>query len=560
MHLTAFPSRLSKLSIASLMVCAAASAFAQVRPDAGQTQREVQPTAPIRPAPAAAPISVQTPQPAPGANSTVPITPTAFSYTGNTLFSAAELDALINVGLGKSQTLSQINILLGNITTFYRSKGYVFARAYLPPQDIKDGKILVAIVEGKHGTTLLTNTSGVRSSVIESVLAPLSGGQVINEATLQRQMLLLQDLPGIQPSAAIFPGAQVGTADLGVVVNPGSKIYGSAEVDNYGGAFTGRSRLSVGLGINNIAGLGDVLNLRGSTSGEGLSYARVAYQLPIGGSGLNVGINFSTLRYELSGKFAALDANGKANSNGLSASYPIIRSPKQNMRFGLTYDHKTSQDRLDSLLDVSDKTNKLWMMSLSGDIRDGSGITGYSLAYGSGKLALDAAHIAGDLSTARTAGSYSKINLGVQRVQALSPSTELQINFSAQIPGKNLTSAEKMSVGGPGGVRAYATSEAPGDRGQLLNLELRRAFNANWQASAFLDAAQTTTNHTLWAGALTPGQSNKRSLAGAGIGVQWSDAKNLRVKAQLATRLGNEAATSDKDSRSRIWLQASIAF
>ena len=557
MLFTEFSPRISQISLACLLACAASASIAQIRPDAGQTQREVQQPAPIRPAPSSAPISVQTPPVAPGANSAIPITPTAFSYSGNSLFSNAELDALIKDGLGKRQTLSQLNILLGNITNFYRSKGYVFARAYLPPQDIKDGKVLVAIVEGKHGKTQLTNTSDVRSSVIGSILAPVSGGQVINEAALQRQMLILQDLPGIKPSAALFPGTEVGTADLRIIVNPGTKIYGTAEYDNSGGAATGRNRVSAGLGINNIAGLGDALNLRASSSGQGLSYVRAAYQTPIGGQGLTVGANISSLRYKLGGTFTALNASGKAEIAGLTSSYPIIRSPLQNMRLGLAYDHKTSQDVLPPT--VSDKTNNIWTASLSGDVRHGSGTTAYSVGYGSGKLSLDPGSLLSD-SLARTAGSFSKINLGLQRIQNLSPANELFVSYSAQFPNKNLTSIEKMSVGGPGGVRAYSTSEATGDRGHLLSLELRHAYNANWQVTGFVDAAQTTINHTLWTGALTPGQSNKRSIAGAGLGVQWNGPSNTRIKAQLATRLGNEAAQADKNSRTRLWLQASINF
>ncbi len=560
MLFTEFSPRMSPLSLACLLACAASASIAQIRPDAGQTQREVQQPAPIRPAPSSAPISVQRPADAPAIASTTPIIPAAFSYNGNSLFSAAVLDDLVKEGLGKTQTLAQLNQLIGKITAFYRAKGYPFARAYLPPQDIKDGKILVAIVEGKHGKTQLTNTSDVRSSVIGSILAPVSGGQVINEAALQRQMLILQDLPGIKPSAALFPGTEVGTADLRIIVNPGTKIYGTAEYDNSGGAATGRNRVSAGLGINNIAGLGDALNLRASSSGQGLSYVRAAYQVPIGGQGLTVGANISSLRYKLGGTFTALDASGKADITGLTSSYPIIRSPLQNMRLGLAYDHKTSQDRINSLLDIADKTNNIWTASLSGDVRHGSGTTAYSVAYGSGKLSLDPLHLASDVILARTAGSFSKINLGLQRIQNLSPANELFVSYSAQFPNKNLTSIEKMSVGGPGGVRAYSTSEATGDRGHLLSLELRHAYNANWQVTGFVDAAQTTINHTLWTGALTPGQSNKRSIAGAGLGVQWNGPSNTRIKAQLATRLGSEAAQADKNSRTRLWLQASINF
>lgn len=560
MHLIAFPSRITNVSLACLMACLSASALAQIRPDAGQTQREVQPAPAVRPAPAPAPLNVQRPPEAASSASTVPIAVSSFTFSGNTVLSSAELDALVKDAIGKTQTLTQLNQLVGNITAAYRSKGYPFARAFLPPQDIKDGKVMVRIVEGTHGKTQLTNTSQVRNSVIESILAPVSGGQVINEAALQRQMLLLQDLAGIQPSAALFPGQAVGTADLRVIVNPGTKIYGQAEYDNLGGAYTGRDRLGLGLGINNIAGLGDALNLRASTSGKGMNFVRMTYQLPMGGSGLLAGVNFSTLRYELGGTFAPLDADGSADSSGLSLAYPIIRAPNRNLRANLAYDHKTSQDRINSLADVSDKTNNLWTLTLAGDNRDSSGITSYSLAYGSGKLDMDALHLANDILLARTAGSYSKFNLGLQRIQSLSKDMELQVSFSAQTASKNLTSAEKMSVGGIGGVRAYSTSEASGDSGHLLNLELRHTYNANWQASAFLDAAQTKINHTLWAGALKPGESNKRSLAGAGVGVQWSDGKNIRIKAQLATRLGNEAATADKNSRTRFWLQGSISF
>ena len=560
MHLIAFPSSISNISLACLLACSAISASAQVRPDAGQTQREVQPTAPVRPAPSTAPISVQALPAAAGSAAGSMITPSSFSFSGHSVLSAQELGAALQEGIGKAQSLAQLNQLVAKITALYRSKGYPFARAFLPPQDIKDGQVSVRIVEGQHGTTQLTNTSSIRNSVIQSVLAPLASGQPIQDATLQRQMLLLQDLPGIQPNAALVPGAAVGTADLRVAVNPGTAVFGSGEIDNFGGAFTGRTRLSAGLGFNNLAGLGDQLNLRGMSSGQGLTYLRAGYQMPIGGQGFVLSANASTLRYKLGGKFAALDADGKATNASVSGSYPLIRSANQNLRAGLAYERKTSQDNINSLLDVTDKTISTWTANFSGDVRDSSSVTAYTAVLTSGRVSIDPLHLTSDQITAQTAGSFSKLNIGVQRFQALNARTELAISYAAQLPSKNLTSVEKMSVGGNSGVRAYSTSEASGDSGHLLNVEVRYTLQPGWQISGFVDAAQTTINKTLWAGALAPGASNKRSISGAGLGLQWSGPSGTRIKAQIATRLGNEAATADKDSRTRFWLQTSIAF
>lgn len=60
----------------------------------------------------------------------------AFRITGSTAFSPEELAALLADGEGKALTLQEIEALAGRITAHYRTKGYILARAYVPPQDL----------------------------------------------------------------------------------------------------------------------------------------------------------------------------------------------------------------------------------------------------------------------------------------------------------------------------------------------------------------------------------------------------------------------------------------
>ena len=135
------------------------------------------------------------------------------------------------------------------------------------------------------------------------------------------------------------------------------------------------------------------------------------------------------------------------------------------------------------------------------------------------------------------------------------------ISFYASINGqaasKNLDVSEKMRLGGMYGVRAYPEGEAYGDEGYVLNLEARmllpkffEQMPGQLQLIAFVDTGTVTANKNPWAAG-----SNRRTLSGAGVGLNWSATNNFIVKAYYARKLGNEAATSAPDASGRVWIQ-----
>jgi hemolysin activation/secretion protein len=550
---------------ASLVAIGAAGwasiAAAQIVPDAGSTLRQLEPptlTLPRKPPPG---IDVEAParpalQPAPSVRFVLK----AFRISGASVFPEAELQALVREYVGREVGIAELGDAIGRITGFYSERGYPLATAYLPAQDITGGIVEILLLEGRYGSIQLLNRAHVDDSVAARYVESLQG-QVVEGATLERKILLVQELPGSAPGRAILsPGQAIGETDLRVEIEPGRRIGGAIELDNYGSYFTGATRLSGQLDLYSPLRLGDWLSIRATKGFSGLEYARAGYELPVGGDGLKLGAAYAHVDYRLGKSFSALDASGDADTVSLYASYPLIRSRSHNLYGKVIAERKDLQDRVNVTSTVSDRNSSTGALALNGDYFDslgGGGASAYFLTYTGGTLRIDTPAIkAIDDATARTSGSFNRWNAGYVRQQGLTERASLYVSIFAQKAGKNLDSSEKMFLGGIGGVRAYPQGEAPGDSGYVASAELRYAFNfaalpGTWQASAFLDSGEVKINEDPFIAA-----SNRRRLSGGGLGLEWIQTGDFSVRLSVAQRIGNARATSGPDGHTRGWLQA----
>ena len=53
--------------------------------------------------------------------------------------------------IGKNVTFKELQDLIENFNYLYATKGYVTARAFLPPQTIENGVVKINLVEGTVG-------------------------------------------------------------------------------------------------------------------------------------------------------------------------------------------------------------------------------------------------------------------------------------------------------------------------------------------------------------------------------------------------------------------------
>lgn len=543
--------RLSLLAVALAQALPVLAAPAVNQPDAGRTLQE---NAPALEAPRVSPaLNIEAPIAGEGPAGGVSTTLLSVSFSGNSLFSEAALLNELGQVTGQSYDLAGMRRLSNRITAFYRAQGYPFARAYLPPQPMNDGKLLIAVVEGKYGQVQAIGDETMTAGA-QKFLTPLKPGVVIMSSVLERVALILDDLPGVKVVPVMRPGQEVGTGDLDVRVTRESSVGGDVGLDNHGNRYTGSVRATANLEFNSPILFGDQITLRGLYTEENLWFGALGYNVPLGSSGLRGQLEYAHTYYELGKEFSSLNATGTAKVSSAGLSYPIIRAQKANLSIMATWQHKRLQDNNATTSDH--KSSDGLPVTLNFDLRDslgGGGLTYGSTRWTHGNLDLNGALKIAD-QNAQTDGSFNKFNLDIARLQTLPAGFSLFARASAQWSTDNLDSSEGFGLGGVSGVRAYPSGEAFGDEGWLTQIELRYKINA-FTPYAFHDSGRIKVNHEPWASG-----NNHRSVSGAGIGVRMNQGA-WSADASLAARThGGKPESDTEDDNPRFWLKAGYQF
>ena len=552
----------ARCALALAGALAAMVASAQVPPDAGRIQEQLRsPELPKQPA--APQIRIE---PAPGeAKADTPAFYVAsFRVSGATVFPEQRLVALLGEPR-RPMRLAEVQALADRITELYRSQGYIVARALIPAQDVRDGIVEVRVVEGRYERIDISNASDLSERRLRGLLGDVREDAVVHGPTLERAVLLIADLAGVQPKATLEAGTQPGFTNLILELVPTPSAQYDLTVDNAGSRYTGRNRLSAGVTLNSPLGIGDRLSARAVTSGANLNSVQVSYDAPLGYSSVRGGAYATDTTYKLGDQFTTLDASGSARSYGAMVVYPALRSAELNLRAQAAAERRELVDRIGAFGTTNDKTMTLVRWGGSGDTRDdllAGGLTAFQALLTQGTLALHSPDFAAsDAATARTQGDFRKLSLAANRLQGLTERLRLIVTYTGQLARDNLDSSEKFSVGGITGVRAYPPGEAAGDDVHLLQAELRYSAG-NWRGgrvtpSLFADHAHSRINHQLWEGF---NGKNVRRLSDFGVGMEWAIPGAWFVRGWYAHKLGGEPATAERDKAARLWLQAGVLF
>jgi len=217
------------------------SIFAQQAPSAGSQMQQIPPVPiqqnvvpKIEVQPTAAPISA--------ASDSVSITVNSLRVIGAQAYSETELLALTGFKPGTEMTITDLRAMAAKIADHYHRNGYFVAQAYLPAQDIKDGVVTIAVIDGQYGKVSLNNQTRVSNDLAYGLLDGINSGDPVISAPLESRLLLLSDLPGVRVNSTLVPGATVGTSDLLVDLTPGRSVDGSIDADNAGNREFQRAR------------------------------------------------------------------------------------------------------------------------------------------------------------------------------------------------------------------------------------------------------------------------------------------------------------------------------
>ena len=116
--------------------------------------------------------------------------------------------------VSKATTLSAIREAADKLEERYRKEGFFLVRVFIPPQQVKDGVFRLRVVEGFIDNVYAEGGTEAARQLIENMLAPLVNKQPIDLPSLERALLVLNDMPGVRGSGVLRQGGQLGASEL----------------------------------------------------------------------------------------------------------------------------------------------------------------------------------------------------------------------------------------------------------------------------------------------------------------------------------------------------------
>lgn len=482
----------------------------------------------------------------------------------------AALPALTQPYTGTQRSFEDLARAAAEVTRFLqRELGYYLGYAYLPEQTPADGIVRIAVLEGRLDRVELNWRDGlpVQREVVEAYLARLQPGSVLRVRDVERVVYLVNDLRGISTRFEVRAGSQPGTATLVVTPLPEAVWAGKVELDTNGSKPLGEYRLSGLLQLNSPFGRGDGLTANALASHTGgLAFALLGYTTPVGSDGFKLGASISGVRYQLDKEQFPLDLNGTAATVNAYGLYPVVRARNLNLFALLSLEHKQYEDR--NINGRARKSVDAVVLGTTGDFRDsllGGGVNTYELSVASGQLKYpDGRNPALDDDE-----RYTKLNYGFTRLQDLVTGRALlYAAVRGQYAANNLDTTEQFRIGGPDGVRAFATGEGTGDIGVVATLELRVLPPEDWLGriaremvfSVFADGGYVQYRYRPRGSADPNARANHADFGGVGLGLAWVRPNEYALRLSVARPVAGESSSEDERKKVRVYLQAAMLF
>lgn len=469
-----------------------------------------------------------------------PIPVQRFTFTGNTRVTTSDLDARV-AGKTGQLTLAQIYAIARDLTRYYQSRGYPLSSVNVPAQKVEDGTVRFEVIEGRLGAVRVEGNKYYSDDTLMRHLDTLVPGQVLTSAVLERELLLLNDLPGVEARAVVVPGQQHGTSDLIVKVTEDG-VSSSASLDNHGRDTIGKERLGLNLALNGM-GRGDALNLGFTTSTHNLlTYYRVGYSMPLGYDGTRMELSTNRSTYEVDDPvFTLLDLEGEVNNLRLEFTRPTLRTRSRNSVIGFAVQRTDTENKsLGVVTSSQDATLFEIFYATSGTM--GSSSVSSTFAY------------SGNLN--RNGGTSNEDQLGKLTYEASFANAmsqdwsvlgRVRLAWSPDV----LLDTEKFSIGGPYSLRGFDNSELRGDGGMDGSFELRRNLGPTSNLGVFADFGRVTQDRD---SGVTPRSSETLASMGLNFGMRYGA---FDFQLVWATPVSGDPADGED---SRTWAVISARF
>ncbi|MGE8051271.1 ShlB/FhaC/HecB family hemolysin secretion/activation protein [Pseudomonas monteilii] len=459
-------------------------------------------------------------------------------FEGGTVFPLSDLREHYQPLVGRQTTLGELQQYTQQLTQRYRQEGYLLSYAYLPPQDVAEGRVNVVLVEGYIRDYHIDGDIGPASDYLRQLLARLEAERPLTRETLERYLGLAGRLPGVSIEAELAM-ARTGDGAALLAVHARHKPFSAAVTladssrDDVQALLTATSNAQTRFAEQFQASLllppGD----------DQVHYQRLDYSQYLDEAGSQLLLSASRYRSEL-GTRTRLDDGRDITRERDSQRYaiglrqPVIVRPNEWLAVqGHVY--AVSEHVEERQSSPRDYDTSVRALSFEGDWRkvEGSRLRIVSAGVYQGLDYL------GARSDADYDMDFLRFRLSGLQSNPLSASWQGVVSGALYWSDDRLPDSERVGFGGQSFGRGYPRDQADGDKGWGVAYEvsysMRGSRLALVQPYLAVDAAQAWHNR---------GSVEDAHLASAALGVRLGDGRLFNVALEMAKPLADVALDS----------------
>jgi hemolysin activation/secretion protein len=477
--------------------------------------------------------------------------------TGSTLFSQQELQSILAEKMMSAQpeivALSDLQDVANQITQLYLERGYLTSRAVLPPQQVKEGVITIAVIEGTLADIQVEGLESLRAGYVRDRLQQRAGTP-LNARQLEEKIRLLKGDPLFESvESSLRPGKSPGESILRVKVKEADRWQSALTTNNYSQSSLQPEKSQMTTTYKNITGLGDELSLSSSMPLDSTAFEQdslrnydIAYRMPV--NAMNGAVQVQTTvddKTITEPAFAALGIRNRSERYRVGFRQPLVRSMRQEFALSLGFKAEKTQSFLFNDIPFAfgpgadeQGITQSRVLEYGQDYsrRDGAGVWNLKSNFNFGLDVLDAT----------PENQFFSWQVQGQRVQKLGGGSLLIAQGALQLSPDSLLSSQQFELGGGQSVRGFRQNARMGDNGWRVSLEGRvPVWKTKKDKRPILQIAPFLEAGGVWNVLQNvKGQPQEGFLAGAGVGLLFQPSRKLNIRLDYGVPL---VSVSDGD-------------
>jgi len=441
-------------------------------------QPEVTPPPAIPPAPPAAPLP-------PGP----PVRVDAVRVEGVTVYTPEAIAPLYADLVGTAVPRARLDAVVEELQTRYRTDGYILTVVRGEVQVVNGRSVFVLrAIEGYISEVKLDGDIGPAGTLVYEFLEHLTWIRPVNNADLERYLLLVQDIPGVSVRAVLRRAAEPGAVEL-VAQLSRKPVSILAQYDNLGSNQTGGANEMLLRGsTNSFTQFGEQFEaIFFNTFNRETLFGQINASAFLGTEGLKLAGYWGRGNSLPGGVLAGTGFDGDYTIAGVDLSYPVIRSRRLNFTPDISFDYYDSSVDVNGLGGQPTQLNsdhlRIFRAGGALDFQDAvfadlpaANLLLLRVSQGLPGLGASSNNEAmPPIMGERT--DFTKFGGELTRVQNLATfgdvATALKLSLGGQYTGDILPPSEKFFCCGLQWSRGYFYGEVTGDRGIGTGAELQ---------------------------------------------------------------------------------------